>query len=147
VLLDEMVETYRPDFEGDGRQIEAHIPAALTVQGDRRLLAQAISNLLENSLRHTPAGTVATLSAVSTPETIDVILKDDGPGVSPEDARRLFQRFARAEASRTAKGHGLGLAMVRAIAVGHGGEAGLLQTEPGFAVRIRLPMLFSNDRG
>lgn len=137
-LLDEMVETYRPDFEVDGRQLETNIPAGFRVQGDRRLLAQAISNLLENSLRHTPVGTTAILSAVSTAKTIDVMLEDNGPGVSAADAKRLFQRFARAEASRTTKGHGLGLAMVRAIAVGHGGEAVLLQTDVGFAVRIRL---------
>ena len=98
---------------------------------------QALSNLLENTLRHTPAGTTATLSARTTHDVIEITLKDDGPGVSPADAQRLFQRFARAEASRTTDGHGLGLALVRAIAVGHGGNAILSESGSGFGVTIR----------
>jgi signal transduction histidine kinase len=98
-----------------------------------------MSNLLENALRHTPAGTTAMLSAGTLATTINVVLEDDGPGVSDDDAKRLFQRFARAEASRTTAGHGLGLALVQAIAVGHGGEARLSQTSAGFGVMIRLP--------
>jgi signal transduction histidine kinase len=138
-LLEEMAETYRPALEAEGHQLVTKIPDGLVVQGDRRLLAQAMSNLLENALRHTPAGTTAMLSAGTLATTINVVLEDDGPGVSDDDAKRLFQRFARAEASRTTAGHGLGLALVQAIAVGHGGEARLSQTSAGFGVMIRLP--------
>jgi signal transduction histidine kinase len=140
-LLEEMGDTYRHDFEAGDRRLKTAIPAGLHVRGDRRLLAQAVSNLLENALLHTPAGTTATLSALPSQSVVDVTLEDDGPGVQAADADRLFQRFARAEASRITAGHGLGLAMVRAIAVGHGGEAGLTKTEAGFAVSIRLPRL------
>jgi hypothetical protein len=115
------------------------IPAGLRVRGDRRLLAQAVSNLLENALRHTPAGTTAKLSALASQNAIDIALEDDGPGVAAADATRLFQRFARAEASRTTAGHGLGLALVKAIAIGHGGEALLSRNDDGFGVIIRLP--------
>ena len=66
-------------------------------------------------------------------------LEDNGPGVPLVDAKRLFQRFARAEASRTTDGHGLGLALVRTIAVGHGGDALLSRSEWAFGVTIRLP--------
>ncbi|MBB3349684.1 ATP-binding protein [Sphingomonas sp. BK069] len=138
-LLEDMAETYRPDFEASGHLLSADIPACLRVEGDRRLLAQALSNLLENVLRHTPPGTTATLAATATQDAIEVALEDDGPGVHPADAKRLFQRFARAEASRTTDGHGLGLALVRAIAVGHGGNAILSRSERAFGVTIRLP--------
>ncbi|MDV5825530.1 MULTISPECIES: sensor histidine kinase [Sphingomonadales] len=137
-LLDEMVDTYRPDFEAADRRLVAAISTGLQVRGDRRLLAQAVSNLLENALRHTPAGTTATLSASGSGEAIDVELADDGPGVPSHEADRLFQRFARAEASRTTAGHGLGLALVRAVAVGHGGDAILSRSTGGFAVSLRL---------
>lgn len=140
-LLDEMADTYRPDYEADGRRLVANISADLKVRGDRRLLAQAVSNLLENALRHTPPGTIATLSAKSAGGLIDVTLEDDGPGVSSHEAERLFQRFARAEASRTTDGHGLGLALVRAVAVGHGGDATLSRFVDGFGVMLRLPQL------
>ncbi|MEH3101657.1 sensor histidine kinase [Sphingomonas adhaesiva] len=138
-LLEEMAETYRPDFEASGHRLRTDIVPGLHIEGDRRLLAQALSNLLENTLRHTPAGTTATMSARSTRGGIEVTLEDDGPGVSPVDAKRLFQRFARAEASRTNAGHGLGLALVRAVAVGHSGDAVLSESQDGFGVTLRLP--------
>jgi signal transduction histidine kinase len=138
-LLEEMGDTYGPDFEAGDRSLMTAIPAGLRVRGDRRLLAQAVSNLLENALRHTPAGTTAKLSALASQNAIDIALEDDGPGVAAADATRLFQRFARAEASRTTAGHGLGLALVKAIAIGHGGEALLSRNDDGFGVIIRLP--------
>ncbi len=137
-LLEDMAETYRPDFEATGHHLATDIAPGLHVEGDRRLLAQAVSNLLENSLRHTPEGTTATLSARTTRDAIEVTLKDDGPGAPSTDAERLFQRFARAETSRSTDGHGLGLALVRAIAVGHGGNAILSGSGSGFGVTIRL---------
>ena len=140
-LLEEMADTYRPPFEAEGRRLLTDIPAGLTVRGDRRLLAQAVSNLLENVLRHTPAGTAATLSASGSADRIDVTVTDDGPGVADADADRLFQRFARAEVSRTTAGHGLGLALVKAIALGHGGDAELTRPQSGFGVTLRLPRL------
>jgi len=138
-LLEEMADTYRPDYETGERKLVTEIPTGLHVRGDRRLLAQAVSNLLENALRHTPAGTTATLSAASRNGAVDVIFADDGPGVSPADADRLFQRFARAEASRSTAGHGLGLALVRAVMIGHGGDATLSRSEGGFGVTLRFP--------
>lgn len=138
-LLEEMADTYRPDFEAGERRLMTSISAGLQVRGDRRLLAQAISNLLENALRHTPVGTTVRLAGTSIADTIEVTIEDDGPGVSPADAQRLFQRFARAEVSRTTEGHGLGLALVRAIAIRHGGEAVLSRSVDGFGVAIRFP--------
>ena len=139
-LLEDMAETYRPDFEAAGHALTVDIVRGLHIEGDRRLLAQALSNLLENTLRHTPAGTAAMLSARLLQDGIEVTLEDDGPGVSPADAGRLFQRFARTEVSRTTDGHGLGLALVRAVAIGHGGDAALTRPESGFGVTLRLPV-------
>lgn len=139
-LLDEMADTYRPDFEAGGRQLDTAIVTDLKVYGDRRLLAQAVSNLLENTLRHTPEGTRAMLSAVVKDGSVEVALEDDGPGVAPADAARLFQRFARADAARTTPGHGLGLALVKAVAVGHGGDAVIGAPRSGFGVRLWIPL-------
>ncbi|MEH3107171.1 MAG: HAMP domain-containing sensor histidine kinase [Sphingomonas fennica] len=138
-LLEDMADTYRPDFEAGGHHLTTDIVPGLHIEGDRRLLAQALSNLLENILRHTPAGTTAMMSARSTQDGIEITLEDDGPGIDASDAARLFQRFARAEVSRTTDGHGLGLALVRAIAVGHGGSAILSRSDGGFGVTLRLP--------
>lgn len=138
-LLEEMADTYRPDFEAGGHRLSTNISAGLQILGDRRLLAQAISNLLENALRHTPLGTTVELAAIRAADAIEVTIEDDGPGVPPADAQRLFQRFARAEVSRTTAGHGLGLALVRAIAMRHGGGATIGRSEDGFGVTLRFP--------
>lgn len=137
-LLEDMAETYRPDFEASGHILLTNIPTGLHIEGDRRLLAQALSNLLENALRHTPAGTTAILTAKATRDAIEVMLEDNGPGVPSADAERLFQRFARAETSRTTEGHGLGLALVRAVAIGHNGDALLSSPDRGFGVIVLL---------
>lgn len=138
-VLVEMAETYEPEFDASGHHLRTDVAAGLMVRGDWRLIAQAVSNLLENALRHTPRGTTAVLATASDAESVAISLTDDGPGASIEDAERLFQRFVRAETSRSRPGHGLGLALVRAIAVGHGGEAFIENGHEGFSVTIRLP--------
>jgi signal transduction histidine kinase len=138
ILLNEMVETYRPDIEEEGRRMVATIEPGLALIGDRRLIAQAISNLIENGLRHSPAGATITVTGEQRAGRILMTVGDNGPGVTAADSARLFQRFARAEVSRTTPGHGLGLALVRAVATAHNGHAKLL-SEPGFVVRLSLP--------
>lgn len=100
-----MADTCRPDFETSDHRLTVEVASGLHLYGDRRLFAQALSNMLENVLRHTPSGTTAFLSAGQLNEVVEITLKDDGPGVSPLDADRLFQRFARAEASRSTTGN------------------------------------------
>lgn len=138
-LLVEMAETYEPEFDSSGHHLRTDFAAGLVVLGDWRLIAQAVSNLLENTLRHTPPGTTALLSVECDTEHVAISLTDDGPGATIDDAERLFQRFVRAETSRSRPGHGLGLALVRAVAVGHGGEAVVENGHEGFGVTIRLP--------
>lgn len=138
-MLVEMAETYEPEFDASGHQLRTDFAAGLVVFGDWQLIAQAVSNLLENILRHTPPGTTALLSVECDTEHVAISLTDDGPGATIDDAERLFRRFVRAETSRSKAGHGLGLTLVRAIAVGHGGEAVLKNGHEGFGVTIRLP--------
>jgi len=137
-LLDRMAENYRPDFEDGGRSLHLVPAQDMEVEGDRRLLNQALANLLDNALRHTPPGTGVTISGERTKEGVKVTVADDGPGVPVQQRARLFDRFARAEAARSTPGHGLGLAMVRAIALAHGGDARILDDRNGFTVEIRI---------
>jgi signal transduction histidine kinase len=139
LLLEQMVETYRPDFEDCGRVLQRMIPPGLATAGDRRLLSQALANLLDNALRHTPVGTVVELKAQVSGCQIVLAVSDDGPGVTEAERIRLFRRFARAERSRSTEGHGLGLSMVKAIARAHGGSVQILGGMAGFTVELRLP--------
>lgn len=137
-LLEKMAESYRPDFEDSGRTLGCAIEPDLAIEGDRRLLSQVVANLLDNSLSHTPPGTIVELSARTSPGAVTIVIGDDGPGVAPEDRERLFNRFARGERARSTAGHGLGLSMVKAIVAAHGGTVAILD-RPGFALELRLP--------
>jgi signal transduction histidine kinase len=139
LLVEELVETYRPDMEAAGHVLGATIAPGVSVLGDRRLLQQMLTNLLDNVLRHTPSGTKVDMDLTQSGGHIALSIVDDGPGVAPADRGRLFQRFARAEPSRTTEGHGLGLALVAAVAATHRGLATLLPGA-GFRVEIKLPV-------
>lgn len=138
-LVEELVDTYRPDMEASGHLLVTAIAPAIWTMGDRRLLQQLVTNLLDNALRHTPPGTTVRVELERDDAIARLTVADDGHGVAPEDASRLFQRFARAERSRSSEGHGLGLALVAAVATAHRGTVSLL-APPGFGVVVELPV-------
>jgi signal transduction histidine kinase len=138
-VIDEMLDTYRPDLEARGHSVQSNLGEAVRIQGDRRLLQQLVTNLLDNVMRHTSPGTAVTVSLTQGEGQARLTVADDGPGMPPEDASRLFQRFTRAEHSRSSEGHGLGLALVAAIASAHRGTA-TLAAPPGFAIIVALPL-------
>ncbi|MFF7130653.1 ATP-binding protein [Streptomyces sp. NPDC008240] len=111
--------------------------ADTTVDVDARWLVPAIGNLLANALRH-GHGTVRLTAAVHEGR-LRLSVTDEGPGFPPEFLPRAFDRFARAEASRTSEGSGLGLAFVRAVAAAHGGTARAENSEGGATVTLDLP--------
>lgn len=136
-LADDLVESYRPDAEESGHRLTSQVEPGILVHGDRRLLRQLIANLLDNALRHTPSGTMVGLTLSQRQEGIHLTIEDNGPGVSPDESSRLFERFSRTERSRSTDGHGLGLALVAAVARIHGGEAAI-QPGPGFRIDVHL---------
>jgi signal transduction histidine kinase len=135
-LLDEVAELYQPQAAACGRRIELACDPVLTVHGRYRWLLVALSNLVSNALRH-GSGTIRLEGGHATAPDGSVVLRvgDEGPGFSSAFAERAFDRFTRAEESRTTPGSGLGLALVRAVAEAHGGTAAI----SGAAVTIELP--------
>jgi two-component system OmpR family sensor kinase len=121
-------------------QLVATEPVEVT--GDAARLRQVIDNLLANVRAHTPSGTRSTVRvAREGPEAV-VEVSDDGPGLSAEQAEKAFERFYRAEVSRSRQygGTGLGLSIVAAIVGAHGGSVGVSGTDGGGATfTIRLP--------
>src|SRR5690606_33741306 len=137
-LVEQMAESYRTAMANSGHVLQCRIEAGLVLSGDRRLLSQALANLLDNSLRHTPSGATVAITLEREEGTVRIAVSDDGPGVDAVEASRLFQRFARSERSRTTPGHGLGLALVAAVAAAHGGSA-RIDAEGGFSVVLEFP--------
>jgi two-component system OmpR family sensor kinase len=116
----------------------------VVVDGDEPRLRQVVTNLVANALRHTPPGTPVELAVGRDDGHGLVQVRDHGPGIAPEQARKVFERFFRADASRQ-RGHGggsgLGLAIVAAIVTAHGGRVGLSETLGGGATFVvRLPL-------
>ena len=136
-LLSHLRELFGPVAEEAGSTLDVSIQGDGIIRGDRELLVQLFSNLIENAILHTPSGTQITLTLASTSEGVTVTVCDYGLGVPAEEHDKLFQRLYRREASRGQPGYGLGLAMVAAIAELHG-AAVRIESEPGrgFAARI-----------
>ena len=137
-LAGRIADAYRPDIEASGRRLSLKAPPA-TAEGDADLIAQALANLVENALRHTPPGTHIELAV----ETIDgrpsLRVSDDGPGIPEEKRQDALRHFYRLEASRTTPGSGLGLAIVAAVASRHRAELKLDDAGPGLTVRLTFP--------
>ncbi|KQM56875.1 MULTISPECIES: sensor histidine kinase [unclassified Sphingomonas] len=139
-LVAEVVETLSGVAEEDGRRLVAGSLPAMTVPGDQQLLSQALFNLVENALHHTPAGTTVTVSLSATAEAVRLCVADTGPGIAAADMAVARRRFGRLEASRHRPGHGLGLPIVDAIARLHGGRLVLEDARPGLAAALFLPI-------
>lgn len=111
------------------------------VTGSRELLFQALSNLLDNAIKYTPAPGRITVGVTPRPATrdVDLWIADSGPGIPDADRARVLDRFVRLDASRTSPGNGLGLSLVSAISRLHRATLTLEDAEPGLCVRLRLP--------
>ncbi len=132
-IVGEMLALYRPAFESRQLQVETNFaPEAETVRADRDKLLQAVRNLVENACKYTPAGGWLKISAERTPAGVRVDFANSGPGIPAADLPFIFERFYRADRSRSreAGGAGLGLAIVKELIEAHGGSVGA-QSEGG----------------
>jgi signal transduction histidine kinase len=138
-LLEQMREMFDPVAEEAEHSLRLAAAPALVVRGDRQLLTQLFSNLIENAVVHTPPSTHITLSLRNVDGQAIAQVSDDGPGVPMEEHERLFRRLYRREASRTQPGHGLGLSLASAIAELHGARIRILKEGVGMSVEIAFP--------
>jgi signal transduction histidine kinase len=138
-LMDHMREMFDPVAEEAGHSLRLEAVPGMVIRGDRQLLTQLFSNLIENAVVHTPPGTCITLSLRAVSGQAMAQVSDDGPGVPAEEHERLFRRLYRREASRTQPGHGLGLSLALAIAELHNAAIRIVE-RPGFAVEVRFPL-------
>jgi signal transduction histidine kinase len=117
-------------------------PGDLAVEADPERVHQVVANLLDNAIRHSPPDGRVWLSAHADERVTAIAVSDEGPGIPEHEARRVFERFYRADAARSARdgGTGLGLAIARWIVDAHGGEIRAEPREPhGCRVVVELP--------
>ncbi|MDB5476665.1 MAG: hypothetical protein JWP49_2176 [Phenylobacterium sp.] len=142
-LMDRVRQIYEPVAEDEGKQLSAQIAPGLTIDGDEGLLAQLISNLVENAFVHAPSPGKVVLSATADGPRAVIAVADNGPGVPEEEREKVVRRFYRLDSSRTTPGAGLGLSMVQAIAQLHHAELELADNGPGLVARVSFPRLAS----
>jgi two-component system, OmpR family, sensor kinase len=113
----------------DARTIDAHRPIAMTssgevpVAGDGARLEQMVHNLVGNALTHTPPGTPVAVGVARHGDSVVLTVRDDGPGMTADDASHVFDRFYRGDGNQRAGGSGLGLFIVASLARSFGGQA------------------------
>jgi signal transduction histidine kinase len=140
-ILRDTAELYEAAAEEKGVAVAVDAPAALPVTGDRMRLRQALANLLDNAIKYTPPGGHVWLVGRREPSHVVLECQDDGPGIPAEDEGRIWDRLYRGDRSRGARGLGLGLSLVRAIATAHRGSAGVRARPGGGAVfSIEVPV-------
>ena len=130
-LVRETADRLEPQAAEKGMSIVVDLPGPCIVGGDAQLLSSAVSNLVVNAIRHSGSKDLR-LSVVADGKAARLVVEDHGVGIPPAHRERVFDRFHRIDAARSAEtgGAGLGLAIVRRIARLHGGEVTLEAVEP-----------------
>ncbi|HZE40747.1 MAG TPA: ATP-binding protein [Stackebrandtia sp.] len=147
-LLSVVVDTITAaEVTANGRHIDLSTQGGpFLVRGDEMRLRQVMSNLVTNAVRHTPGDSHIDVELRSDGEHVEITVADDGPGMSPEQAQRVFERFYRVDKarSRSAGGTGLGLAIVAALVSAHRGEVSV-SSEAGEGTRFTVRLALDPD--
>jgi signal transduction histidine kinase len=139
-LATELAELFEPVVRDRGLILVDVAETGAIVQGNRQLLAQLVTNLIENCLKYVPAGGRIDLSVKRLTDSVCLVVSDDGPGVPADDRMRAVQPFVRIGQSGRPDSSGLGLSLVSAIARLHRARLSLENNEPGLRVVVELPL-------
>ncbi|MFF7901955.1 sensor histidine kinase [Streptomyces sp. NPDC088817] len=131
-LLAHVAAAHGAQAEASGITLLHQVPDEVQLEADPDRIRQIVGNLVSNALRHTSAGGTITLTAEQTDDHVLLTVRDTGSGIAPEDLPHIFDRFWRAEKSRSRRtgGSGLGLAIVRNLVTAHGGTV-TATSDPG----------------
>lgn len=140
-ILSDVYELYEALMEDEGKQLKLEIELVdtLRIMGNRELLSQAISNLIDNAIKY--GGDIITLKAEVEQKSLIIMIVDNGEGIAKEDRGRVIERFVRLDKSRNMSGNGLGLSLVKAISKMHKGSFRLDDSTEGFAAVLKIPYL------
>jgi signal transduction histidine kinase len=132
-LTDRAIDLYREVAEEKNITVTLEQPEPAELSADAVRLGQAINNLVDNALKYTPAGGRVIVSVRPEPRRVVVSVADNGPGVPVAEREAIFRRLYRGDASRSQRGLGLGLSMVKAIVEAHGGTVAVADAPEGGA--------------
>ena len=132
----DVVEFYWPLAEEKGITLRSRIGRTSRFRGDQDLVSQAMSNLVDNAIKYTPAGGTVTVGLEKGEQGPRFFVSDSGPGIPPSEYDNVFDRFYRLDAHRDSEGSGLGLSVVAAVAKLHDATVRLRSNDPGLNVRM-----------
>jgi signal transduction histidine kinase len=140
-LATELAELFEPAVRERGLTLVEHEESGAIVQGNRQLLAQLVTNLIENCLKYVPSGGRIDLSVKRLADSVCLVVSDNGPGVPDQDRARAIQPFVRVgHVTGRPDSSGLGLSLVAAIARLHRARLSLENNDPGLRVVVELPL-------
>ncbi len=144
--ISDLAELYEPVAEERGIELRTDIQSDVHSEGRRELIAQAVANILDNSIKYAAPADKDVKSGAIKPEIIlqlrqngvlaDIVVADRGPGIPEADRERVLKRFVRLEASRSQPGTGLGLSLAAAVARIHNGMLTMSDNNPGLKVTL-----------
>lgn len=143
-VVHDVADLFEPAAEERDLSIVAEIEGGLEIRANRTLIAQALSNLVDNALKYSPVGGRVLISAHKLPATrshraaVDLVVADQGPGIAEADRKRVLERFVRLDHGHGAPGSGLGLSLVSAIASLHEAVLTLEDSADGLGLTVRL---------
>ena len=143
-IIADICELYQVAAEEHSIRFPNDSATGSRVFGDRELLAQAITTLLDNAIQYSPDAGRINVSLATPEHNAIVTVSDNGPGIPASERERVFERFARLDQARSKSGNGLGLALVKAVTEQHGGQLQLADNIPGLVVRLILPVRAAN---
>lgn len=142
VILSDVAELYEPVAEDASVELEMVSAGETVVTGNRELIGQALSNIVDNAIKYSAGHANAPKAALTLKRANGEVLlavSDNGPGIAPNDRERATERFVRLEESRSQPGSGLGLSLAKAVMHFHGGRLELSGTDEGLTVTMAFP--------
>jgi len=136
----EVVDLFDPTAEQRAVRLQLLADAPVFITGDRDLLFDAISNLVDNAINHGGERGEVTVAVLRSPDGPVLTVADRGPGIPIEERKNVLRRFYRLERSRSSPGNGLGLSLVAAVVQLHDGQIAMTDNAPGLNVEVRFPM-------
>ena len=139
-LVHQTLELYEDLAEEHGVTIHAEVPPGLSAPVDRNRMRQVLANLLDNAVKYTPGGGSIRVTAAADGDAVRLAVADTGVGIAADELPRIWERLYRGDKSRSTRGLGLGLSLVRAIVEAHGGTVSVSSTPgAGSTFELRLP--------
>ncbi len=145
-LINDLAELYDVVAEEKSITFEHQCDPGLVLHGNRQLLAQALTNLLDNAVKYTPEKGRIKLEAKQSAAGLTIIVTDTGIGIPADKREQVFERFVRLDEARSSPGNGLGLSLVKAVTELHGATISLEDNQQGLKVLIyfKLPLVRKN---